>query len=335
MLILTSSESEWPSIEMNNRPGIESETTLLAIDGPASSFWGLHPTVPRPPLRINAECSVARGLFCDRRLESWEHIGVTAIMKLLDVFNHLDSTLPFPGNPVAKVSLSAELEKWRQSQHDAGRILPSKGPGLARASQEVIEIFKAQDWPPALLTDSALFGSGFANMLLGAHDPKTLYSNYCNDMGFYFEHSYHKIFPEFEDLVRQASEDPHALHTLGGRERRVASAVALKYTKTKMAFEELHKANMSYKTARLNRREALLLYFCDSEIWGVAAEAIARGFDETDVIMDFICLSPSEDVVDVGSDIHNSELLNSFLNTTDITESGVVSEEALRRVYDA
>jgi hypothetical protein len=154
-------------------------------------------------------------------------------------------------------------------------------------------------------------------------------------MGFYFEHSYHKIFPEFEAILQQASEDSHALRTLGGRERRVASGAALKYTKTKIAFEELHKANLSYKTARLNRREALLLNFCDSEIWGLGAEAIARGFDETDVIMDFAFFSPATDVIDVGSDVHNSELFNSFLSTTDITESGVVSEEVLRRVYDA
>lgn len=39
----------------------------------------------------------------------------------------------------------------------------------------------------------------------------------------------------------------------------------------------------------------------------------------------------------MGSDIHNSEIMNSFLNTADITETthGVVSEDVLRTVYDA
>lgn len=40
-------------------------------------------------------------------------------------------------------------------------------------------------------------------------------------------------------------------------------------------------------------------------------------------------------MVDVGSDLGNCETMNSFLNTADITDTGVVSEEVLRRVYDA
>lgn len=37
----------------------------------------------------------------------------------------------------------------------------------------------------------------------------------------------------------------------------------------------------------------------------------------------------------MGSDVVNSESMNSFLNKADITETGIVSEETLRSVYDA
>nr|XP_020168569.2 uncharacterized protein LOC109754053 [Aegilops tauschii subsp. strangulata] len=41
------------------------------------------------------------------------------------------------------------------------------------------------------------------------------------------------------------------------------------------------------------------------------------------------------DVVDVGCDLLNSEVMNSFLNVADIATSGIVSEPALRAIYDA
>ncbi|RYO90840.1 hypothetical protein DL764_008378 [Monosporascus ibericus] len=50
---------------------------------------------------------------------------------------------------------------------------------------------------------------------------------------------------------------------------------------------------------------------------------------------DMILGSPGTDVVDVGSDLDNSEVTNAFLNTADITDTGIVTEYALRRVYDA
>jgi hypothetical protein len=50
---------------------------------------------------------------------------------------------------------------------------------------------------------------------------------------------------------------------------------------------------------------------------------------------DMVFSCPATDVVDVGSDLENSEIMNSFLNTADITDTGIVTEEVLRRVYDA
>ena len=37
----------------------------------------------------------------------------------------------------------------------------------------------------------------------------------------------------------------------------------------------------------------------------------------------------------MGSDLRNSEVVNAFLCAADVTDSGTVDEEALRRVYDA
>ena len=187
----------------------------------------------------------------------------------------------------------------------------------------------------ALITNNALFGSGMANMLIGAYDPETLYSNYCTDMAFYYEHGYHKAFPEFEDLIRQAGHDNHAVLTPSGMERKAAIEFGLTYIKGKAALEERHKTRLANKMASLDRRAAQKVFFLESSLLGMAKEAIVRGFDCAAVMNDMIFSSPGTDVVDVGSDLNNSEILNAFLNTADITETGIVSEEVLRRVYDA
>lgn len=67
----------------------------------------------------------------------------------------------------------------------------------------------------------------------------------------------------------------------------------------------------------------------------MASEAMVRGFDRGAVMSDMIFSAPGTDVIDVGPDLNNSELLNSFLNTADMTSTGIITEEALRRVYDA
>ncbi|KAJ5190263.1 uncharacterized protein N7498_009248 [Penicillium cinerascens] len=67
----------------------------------------------------------------------------------------------------------------------------------------------------------------------------------------------------------------------------------------------------------------------------MAAEAMARGFDPGAVARQFAFSAPGTDVVDVGTDFYNSELFNSFLNSHDIMSTGSISENSLRRVYDA
>ena len=67
----------------------------------------------------------------------------------------------------------------------------------------------------------------------------------------------------------------------------------------------------------------------------MAAEAIARGFDPGAVMSDLVFSSPGTDVVDIGCDLVNSEVMNSFLNVTDIADTRIVSEEVLRKIYDA
>ncbi|KAJ5710335.1 hypothetical protein N7488_004491 [Penicillium malachiteum] len=259
----------------------------------------------------------------------------TGVSKLASVFKDVEEPGACESNVIAKVVLSDDLQAWRESQHMAGRILPSKGYGLSRTSDAVIDIMGIRDLPPPLLTNSALFGTGFANFLIGAYDPKVMYSNYCTDMGFFYEHGYHKVFPEYEDMLLYSSKDPYAMETVGGKERRMAADIGLRYTRTKIGLEEKNKSNLANRTAKFNRSEALLLNFCECGIWGMAADCIARGADIGGLINDFAFSSPGEDAIDVGSDIHNSELFNSFINTGDITESGIVTEEALRRVYDA
>ncbi|KAF3406254.1 hypothetical protein DPV78_000169 [Talaromyces pinophilus] len=280
--------------------------------------------------------SLARALLPDQSADSWQGVLDLGLNKLEAVFREVQRSVgdKFDTQVVA-ICLSSELVAWRDEQHKAGRILPAKGYGITRVSDAVVDLLGVGDWPPPLLTNAALFGSGLLNFLLGAYDSRVLYSNYCSDMGFFYEHGYDKVFPEYQALLEQAGTDTYALSTVGGRERRAAAELGLRYIRTKIVLEEKHIAHLSNKTATLNREDALALNFCESSLWGMAAEMIAQGYDCGGIVNDFAFSCPSTDVVDVGSDIHNSELFNSFLNTADITQTGVVTEEALRRIYDA
>lgn len=301
-----------------------------------SYFWGQNiPKKLDPTFCIETGYVEARRLIADGNPQRFAEIVHMGLETLARIFKELDNPHDSSNNAMVTLRLSDELQQWREKQHRLGRTLPSKGHGLTRASGEVIKILRVEKLPLPLLINGALFGSGFANMLIGAHDAETLYSNYCTDMGFFYEHSYHKAFPEYEPLLKQASNDPHSLQTPGGIERRLATDIGLEYVSGKITFEENYKAKVMNKTARLNRHNALALFFCESSILGMAAEAMARGFDKAGVVNDFAFSSPGTDVVDVGSDLHNSELVNAFLNTADIAETAVITEDALRRVYDA
>ncbi|KAL7892191.1 hypothetical protein HDV63DRAFT_277542 [Trichoderma sp. SZMC 28014] len=239
------------------------------------------------------------------------------------------------GPRVVQLKLAPDLQNWKDSQHAAGNILPPKGTGLSKASDVTLKKLGASDWPDALKTNNALFGCGIAALLMGAADARTMFSNYVTDMAFYYEHGYNYVFPTLEPLLQRGLEDPHALRTPGGRERRDAVSLGKQYIQGKIALEKRHIKNLTYRSARVDRRTAQIISLSESSLLGMAAESIARGFDPGAVMADLVFSSPGTDVVDVGCDLINSEVMNSFLNVTDITETGVVSEEVLRKIYDA
>lgn len=312
------------------------QVAVLSVNQPPAYPWGHGIGKYLADIFRNAKgYKEARELIADGRPERIKEMLEMGLNILDLIFKDLDDPCSNPDRKFVELTLSEDLLQWRSDRHNDGFILPSKGNGLTLTSSEVIQLLNIENWPLPLQVNGALFGSGFANMLIGAPDAEILYSNYCNDMGFFYEHGYHKVFPEYESLLNQAANDTHALKMLGGRERRIATEIGLQYIRGKIALEESHKEKLTNKTARLNRWEAQILFFCESSILGMAAEAMARGFDKAGVMNDFVFGSPGSDVLDVGSDINNSELLNSFLCTADITDSMVVTEEALRRVYDA
>ncbi|KAG5984595.1 hypothetical protein E4U55_004146 [Claviceps digitariae] len=245
------------------------------------------------------------------------------------------TSLDTGGPRVVTLRLSPQLEQWKQEQHAIGNILPPKGAGLSQASSQVLAILGAADWPEALKTNNALFGCGIASLLIGAADAHTMFSNYVTDMVFYYEHGYNHVFPSLDRLLQRGLADRHALRTPGGRERREAVCVGKGYIQNKIALEEKYKHCVGNRTAHINRRAAQIISLSECSLLGMAAEAMARGFDAAAVMSDLVFSSPGTDVVDVGCDLVNSEVMNSFLNVADIASSGIVSEEVLRRIYDA
>lgn len=245
--------------------------------------------------------------------------------------------LPLPKSKPAMVHLrlSLDLQRWREDQHAVGNILPPKGAGLTQASDRILRILGAGNWPEALKTNNALFGCGIASLLIGAVDAQTMFSNYVIDMSFYYEHGYNHVFSSLEATLQKCLTDPHALRTLGGRERRSAVCIGKQYIQGKIALEKKHKMHLMNISARLSRRSAQIISLSESSLLGMAAEAIARGFDPGAVMNDLVFSSPGTDVVGVRCDLLNSEVMNSILNVTDITDTGIVSEDVLRRVYDA
>ncbi|KAI4986947.1 hypothetical protein ZWY2020_019577 [Hordeum vulgare] len=105
-------------------------------------------------------------------------------------------------------------------------------------------------------TTNALSGSGMANLLIGASDVRTLFSNYVVDMAFYYEHGYHKAFPSFSRLLHDGIADARSLRTPGGRQRREAVAIGASYIRAKIALEAAHKTLLKDRSAQMDRRAA-------------------------------------------------------------------------------
>ncbi|KAI4118805.1 MAG: hypothetical protein LQ345_001198 [Seirophora villosa] len=300
------------------------------------------------PFPIHPGYSEARSLIGNGTVADLERLSIQArdfVAASFRDIEHLSETSslgevrclssPESGPTLVQLRLSSDLERWKEAQHAVGNILPPKGAGLGQASDRVLRIFGAGGWPEALKTNNALFGCGMASLLMGAADASTMFSNYVTDMVFYYEHGYNYVFPSLESLLQKGLADPHALRTPGGRERRDGVCVGKQYIQGKIALEKQHKTRLTNRSARLSRRTAQIISLSESSLLGMAAEAMARGFDPGAVMSDLVFSSPGTDVIDVGCDLVNAEIMNSFLNVTDITDTGIVSEDVLRRVYDA
>jgi hypothetical protein len=324
------------SLQIDNRSLLRRfQPARLPTNRTPPYFWGLDPEKSQACVQPAAGYSEARAAIASGSAQDLDRLATYGVECLNSAFEELDRPQQTTKRVLIDLTLSNDLKAWRQSQFEAGRVLPSKGYGLKRASDEALQHLGIKDWPSCLLTTGALFGSGMFNFLIGAPDAEALYSNYCTDMIFFYDHGYHKIFPEFETLLEQSYADLHAKQTVSGLKRREAATIVQKFVKAKIALEEKHCASLANKTMKMDRHDALVLFFCESSIWGGAADSIARGHDAAAAMHDYVFSCPATDIVDVGSDLLNSEVVNGLLCTADVTDGGVVTAEALRRVHDA
>ncbi|XP_020178480.1 uncharacterized protein [Aegilops tauschii subsp. strangulata] len=307
-------------------------------------FWGEGPVAEAEAklgFPVHAGYSEARALIgegatADLRRLSRQAQGMLAEMFASITVGDRDELLGAAARPrVVQLQLSPELALWKSTQHAIGNVLPPKGKALRQASPQVLAQLGATDWPAALTTNNALFGGCMSNMLIGAADVRIMFSNYVTDMAVNYEYGYSHVFPTLHGLVQNALADAHALGTPYCRQRREAVAVGLPYIQDKIALEVANKTWLKDRSAQMDRRAAQVIYLFDSSVLGIGAEATARGFDAGAIMSDLVLSINSHDVIDVGSDLVNSEIMNSFLNVADIAASGVVSEPALRAIYDA
>ncbi|KAL4731839.1 hypothetical protein ACLX1H_000832 [Fusarium chlamydosporum] len=341
------------SREHHTSSSLQSPNSTSSKIPPYPYFWGkglrgrgigkLLDRYSKPKHPVHIGYAEARGLIGRGTVDDLQRLSHLASTFVIEVFEDIDESTgassdtlsPGSASRITQLKLSPELEQWKQSQHAIGNVLPPKGAGLSPVSDEILHILGADHWPEALKTTNALFGCGIASLLMGAADSETMFSNYVTDMAFYYEHGYNYVFPNLEPLLEKGLNDPHALRTPGGQERRDAVAIGKRYIQGKIALEKRHKDHLLNQSARLDRRTAQIVSLSESSLLGMAAEAIARGFDAGAVMADLVFSSPGTDVVDVGCDLVNSEVMNSFLNVSDITDTGIVNEDVLRRVYDA
>lgn len=231
----------------------------------------------------------ARKLVGDGCMHACSKVTDEAVAAMTKVYNSIDHPDPDSRTGLVKLRLSPELFEWKQKQ---GRLLPAKGKGILRASDKVIDLVNGQDWPPPLLTNNTLFGVGLTNLLNGAYDQDVLYSNYCVDMAFFYEHGFNRIFPEFEPLFETAMNDPHALGTFAGAERREAARDGLRYIRGKVALEHKYLPHLSGLSARFDRRTAQCIMFGESSLMGLEAETGTRGHDAAATMSDLVSSSP-------------------------------------------
>lgn len=236
---------------------------------------------------------------------------------------------------IVGVCLSDDLLAWKREHHGLGRIPSDSHRGRQRASNEVIQLLGAEDWPAPLLTTANLFGAGLMNMLIGAYDARVLYSNYCVDTDSFCEPTSDRSSREFDRPPSIFATFPKSQKVPLGAERRKAVESGLAYTHGKSQLEARYASCLADKTAKMDRETAHVVYFCEANRAGMAAEAMGRCFDAAAIYDDMVFSSAATDIINIWSDMGNSEIVNSCLNAADITNTGVVTEDALRRVYDA
>jgi hypothetical protein len=251
-----------------------------------SYFWGEGYDKDQPnSFPVHPGYTEARVLIGDGSLKTLDELTSTALQYITRVFNDIQGS---SSHSSVELRRSDDLLKWKNERREAGCILPSKGEGIKHAFGQVLKLFGAEDWLEPLVMTGAVWGCGMANMLIGAYDARTLYSNHCTDMVFYYEHSYHKVFPEFEDLIKKEVRDAHATGTPAGAERRAAVEIGMRYIKGKIDLEVKHKAKLGGKMAKLDRRSAQIVFFSESSLMGMSAETIVRRFDPAAVMSDMI-----------------------------------------------
>ncbi|KAK7012620.1 hypothetical protein R3P38DRAFT_2642128 [Favolaschia claudopus] len=302
-------QNSWSKPSLNGLKRLKVENSgaesLQVLTTPAELppyFWGqgLRYRLARI-FRLKLRHGTPHTGYCEARNLIWDG-AVADIVALAreaaeDGYSSLSSSIT-PG--LVQLRLSPGLERWKEDQQLAGKVLPTKGSGLTQASPSILDMFGAGDWPEAMKTNNTFFGCGIASLLIGAADPATLFSNYVTDMVFYYEHGYNHVFPELEPLIERGLTDRHAKRTPGGLERRSAVLVGKGYIQSKIALEKKHKSHLKNQSARFDRRTAQIVFFADSSLLGMAAESVARGFDPAAVMSDLVFSSPGTDVVDVG-----------------------------------
>lgn len=253
-------------------------------------FWGAaHASGETNAFPSHSGNAEARKLVGDGGVDACSRVIDEALAAMTRIYNSIDCPDPDSRIGLVKLRLSTELSEWKQKQ---GRVLPAKGKGILRASDKVVDLVGARDWPPPLLTNNTLFGVGWTILLNGAYDPKVTYSNYCVDLAFYYEHGFDRIFPEFEPLFETALNDPHAMGTFAGPERREAARDGLRYIRGKVALEQKYLPHLSGLSARFDRRTAQIIMFAESSLMGLAAEAGTRGHDAAATMSDLVFSSP-------------------------------------------
>ncbi|KAK7723973.1 hypothetical protein SLS64_000306 [Diaporthe eres] len=175
---------------------------------------------------------------------------------------------------IVGICLSDDLVAWRREHHGLGCIPSDIHRGRRRASNEVIQLLGAEDWPAPLLTTDLLFGAGLMNMLIGAYDARVLYSNYCVDTDSLYEPKSERSSPEFDRPSSLFAGFPRPQKVPLGAERRKAVESGLAYIHGKADLEARYASRLTDKTAKMDRETAHVVYFCEANRAGMAAEAM-------------------------------------------------------------